>query len=96
MVDFLTGLSGEVLTLVRAVLLVGAVFVIGSTWFRTKALIPTLGSLLVAGVVLWSTSDAGLARLQTWIGQDAAYGPALDTQLLAGVDGIGHPSTALT
>lgn len=83
-IEWLGSKIQEVQTLVQAALGVAAILSIGWVWWKTKALVPTLGALILAGVVLWGT--ANLDWFKTKIGEEsrlllplwlARWGPGL-------------------
>ena len=47
----------EIRQLVQAGLVVAAVLFIAHVWWKSKALIPTLGAILLAAAVLWATAN---------------------------------------
>ena len=47
----------EIRQLIQGGLVVAAVLFIAHVWWKTKALIPTLGAMLLAGMVLWGTAN---------------------------------------
>ncbi|HYR64111.1 MAG TPA: hypothetical protein VET24_15955 [Actinomycetota bacterium] len=57
MITWLTVKLAEVRQLIQAGLVVAAVLFIAHVWWKTKALIPTLGAMLLAGAVLWGTAN---------------------------------------
>lgn len=59
---------GEIQQLIEAGLAVAAVLFVAHIWWKTKALIPTLGAFLLAGGVLWGT--ANIQWFQNEIGQE--------------------------
>jgi uncharacterized membrane protein YdjX (TVP38/TMEM64 family) len=68
MVSWMTMKLAEIRQLIQAGLVVAAVLFVGHVWWKTKALIPTLGALLLAGGVLWGT--ANIQWFQDKIGQE--------------------------
>ena len=78
MLEWLTTITNEGIALARVVVVLIAIVSIATVWYRTKALIPVLGAILVAGIALWAVSPAGIATIEDWIGQDAqAHGPSI-------------------
>jgi hypothetical protein len=55
-------------------------------WYQTKALIPVLTAVLVAGVALWAVSPAGITTLEQWISEDTA-GVIVVVELSRGLGG---------
>ena len=53
----MTAKLAEIRQLIQGGLVVAAVLFIGHVWWKTKALIPTLGAMLLAGMVLWGTAN---------------------------------------
>jgi hypothetical protein len=48
---------GQIFMVAQGGLVVAAVLFIGHVWWRTKALVPTVGAMLLAGAVLWGTAN---------------------------------------
>ncbi len=59
---------GQIQQLIEAGLVVAAILFVAHVWWKTKALIPTLGAFLLAGAVLWGT--ANIQWFQNEIGQE--------------------------
>jgi hypothetical protein len=53
-------------------------FIVAQVFLRTRALIPVLSAVLVAILVLWGTSDAGLSWFTDRIGEDAGRYAAME------------------
>lgn len=70
MIDFVDNLISSGMDLARAAIVLIAVVTVASVWWRTKALVPVVSSLLVAAIVIWGTSPAGVAWLKGRIDQD--------------------------
>ena len=68
MVGWMTVKLAEIRQLVQAGLVVAAILFVAHVWWKTKALIPTLGAMLLAGMVLWGT--ANIQWFQDKIGQE--------------------------
>jgi hypothetical protein len=85
MFEWMTGAIDQMVTLARAVAGLVAVVSIIVVWFQTKALIPVLAAILLAGIALWAVSEAGFATLQRWISQDTA-GVVVVSEIGLGVD----------
>ena len=85
MIDWLTTITQELTTLARLVVILIAVVSVAYVWYQTKALVPTLGSILLAAIAIWATSPAGITQLQNWIGADAAQAQgAITVEVTAG------------
>lgn len=72
MLDWLNGIIVEGQSLLRLAVILVAIYAVIATYARTRALVPVLSAVLVAGVAIWAVSPAGLAQLENWIGSDAA------------------------
>jgi hypothetical protein len=72
----------EIRQLIQAGLVVAAVLFVAHIWWKTKALIPTLGAMLLAGAVLWGT--ANIQWFQDQIGQEIHSLPPAVTSRTAG------------
>ena len=71
----MTAKLAEIRQLIQGGLVVVAVLFIAHVWWKTKALIPTLGAMLLAGMVLWGT--ANVAWFQDQIGKEMhSLGPS--------------------
>lgn len=57
MIPWMTTKLAEIHILVQGDLVVAAVLFIGHVWWKTKALVPTVGAMLLAGAVLWGTAN---------------------------------------
>ncbi|TMK52758.1 MAG: hypothetical protein E6G66_03480 [Actinobacteria bacterium] len=57
MIPWMTAKLAEIRQLIQGGLVVAAVLFIAHVWWKTKALIPTLGAMLLAGMVLWGTAN---------------------------------------
>ncbi|MDH3369073.1 MAG: hypothetical protein OEO17_14630 [Gemmatimonadota bacterium] len=72
MLDWLTGLTNEGITLMRLIVVLIAIVSIATVWYKTQALVPVLGAILVSGIAIWAVSPAGITQLEQWIGSDTA------------------------
>jgi hypothetical protein len=57
MILWMTAKLAEIVLLAQGGLVVAAVLFIHHVWWKTKALIPTVGAMLLAGAVLWGTAN---------------------------------------
>jgi fatty acid desaturase len=57
MFDVFDGVIRDTRTLLTAAIGVVAIWFVAWTWFRTKALVPTLGALLVSAVVIFGVTN---------------------------------------
>jgi uncharacterized membrane protein YdjX (TVP38/TMEM64 family) len=58
----------QIQQLIQAGLVVAAILFVAHIWWKTKALIPTVGAFLLAGAVLWGT--ANIQWFQNEVGQE--------------------------
>lgn len=72
MIEFTEALIATGMSLARATIVLIAVVTVASVWWRTKALVPVVSALLVAAIVLWGTSPAGVEWLKERITRDTA------------------------
>lgn len=72
MIDWLELKIGEVQSLVVLVLGLLAIIYIGSTWWKTKALVPTVTAMVLAGAVLWGVGNVDWFR--TKVAEETAIG----------------------
>jgi hypothetical protein len=56
--DIANGLIGGAETVVKGAFLVGAMIVVGATYFVTRAFVPVLVAIILAGSVLWGVNNA--------------------------------------
>lgn len=68
MFDVFDGVIRDARFLLTAAISVVAIWFVAWTWFRTKALVPTLGSLLLSAVVIFGVTN--LPALTDRIEQD--------------------------
>lgn len=57
MIDWIADKLADIQQLILAAGVVLAIVYVLMTWWRTKALVPTLVALLLAGIVLWAVSN---------------------------------------
>lgn len=57
MLDWLTAKLLEIQQVIQTGVAVAAILFVSGVWWRTKALVPTLGAMLLAGAVLWSVGN---------------------------------------
>lgn len=57
MISWMTAKLAEIRQLIQGGLVVAAIVFIAHVWWKSKALIPTLGAMLLAGMVLWGTAN---------------------------------------
>lgn len=91
MLDWLTNISNDGIALARVVVILVAIISVIITYYKTQALVPVLGAVLVAGVAIWAVSPAGLTQLENWIGSDANAGAMAPAPVVLEIPG-GEPS----
>ncbi len=69
MIDWMNSKLGDVQGLLVGITGVLAIWFVIWTWVRTKALVPTLVAMLVAGAVLWAVSN--MDWFKNKVGQEA-------------------------
>ena len=57
MIDWIADKLADIQQLILTAGVVLAILYVLMTWWRTKALVPTLVALLLAGIVLWAVSN---------------------------------------
>ena len=57
MIEWLSATLADVESLLQAGIAVAAAAYVASIWWRTKALVPTLAAMLVAGAVVWASNN---------------------------------------
>lgn len=71
MISWLHDKLNEVQTLVLAATVLLAIITMVGTWWRSKSLVPTLTSALLAGFVLWGVNN--VTWFQTKVGEETAF-----------------------
>lgn len=74
MILWLTDLLGDIEALITAAITVAAAVYVAAVWWRTKALVPTLTAIVVAGIVVWASGNIDV--ISGRIEQDATFGGA--------------------
>lgn len=80
MTDFLTRMIADVSSVITAAIAAAAAIYVAAVWWRTKALVPTVTAVVMAGVVVWATANIdvleqrGDVDADTWIQTGAAGG----------------------
>lgn len=72
MLDWINTMIEEITDTAQIFIVLLCIFVIGVTAFRTRALVPVLGMVLLAALVIFFTSDAGLSWLPDMIEEETA------------------------
>jgi 1,4-dihydroxy-2-naphthoate octaprenyltransferase len=57
MFQILNGFVADAETLMQGVILVLGIAFVGATWWRTKAMAPTLGAVLLAAIVVFAVNN---------------------------------------
>lgn len=70
MLDWLNTMVDDIQDLVQIFIILLCIVVIGTIAFRSRALVPVLGAVLLAAVVIFFTSDAGLTWLPSMIQEE--------------------------
>ena len=80
MIQFLTTMIGEARTVIIAAIGAAASMYVAAVWWRTKALVPTMTAIVMAGVVVWAVGNVDVLEEQieadssNWIGDVAPAG----------------------
>jgi hypothetical protein len=90
----MTAKLAEVRQLIQGGLVVAAVLFIAHAWWKSKALIPTVGAMLLAGMVLWGTANVQwfqdqIGKEMHSMGRTAPSAPALIRPLEGGLGAPG-------
>lgn len=64
MIEFLSGMISDVETVIIAAIGAAAAAYVASVWWRTKALVPTLTAIVMAGVVVWAAGNVEFLEQQ--------------------------------
>ena len=75
MFEWLNGLVDQGIDLGQNGLILIVVIMVTTVLAKTKALVPTVGAIILGAIVLFGTSDTGLQFLETKIGEDAQIDP---------------------
>jgi hypothetical protein len=57
MFQILNGFVADARTLMQGVMLVMGIAFVGATWWRTKAMAPTLGAVMLAAIVVFAVNN---------------------------------------
>lgn len=68
MTEFLTGMINDFSGVIKAAIAAAASVYVAAVWWKTKALVPTVTSVVMAGVVVWAT--ANVSFLEERVDQD--------------------------
>lgn len=79
LIDVLNSKVGELENVVQAGLVLLAIIFIGYTWVKSKALVPTLGAIVMAAIVIFAVSDSGRDTLGRLIGDEVNEAPESTT-----------------
>ena len=89
------GKLGQLESLIQAAAVVMAIIAILGTYFRTKALVPTVTSAVLAGFVLWGINNT--SWVQTKVGEESGLGitvPAAPAPVVVVLPGHPGPGSA--
>lgn len=64
MVQLLNGMLNDATHIIQAAIALATAVYVASTWWRTRALIPTLTAIVMAGIVVWASSNVDLLGKQ--------------------------------
>lgn len=62
MIETLTKVLNDVDGLLRTAVMVAAIGWVAATWLRSRALVTTISAIIMAGIVVWATSNVSLLR----------------------------------
>ncbi|CAN5655528.1 hypothetical protein BH24ACT15_BH24ACT15_15760 [soil metagenome] len=68
MIQFLSQMIADFSTVIKAAIAAAASVYVAAVWWKTKALVPTVTAVVMAGVVVWATANVDVLRDQ--VGQD--------------------------
>ena len=60
MIHFLTTMIGDLSGVIKAGIAAAAAVYVAGVWWRTKALVPTMTSIVLAAVVVWAAGNVGV------------------------------------
>ncbi len=72
MIEWIADKLVDVRQLILAIGVVAAILFVLMTWWRTKALVPTLTAMLLSGAVLWAVSNIDWFKKK--IGEETSMG----------------------
>jgi hypothetical protein len=64
-IDVARGLTADVTGLLQAIALLAAIAVVVATYFKTRAWVPTLIAIAMAGIVVWAVNNTDFLRGST-------------------------------
>jgi hypothetical protein len=64
MIQFLQSMISNFSEVIIAAIAAAASVYVAAVWWKTKALVPTLTAVVMAGVVVWATSNVGFLEQQ--------------------------------
>jgi len=67
-IDLFNNLIAEVQDLLTAAVVVVAIGIILATWAKTRAIVPTLSAIILAGFVVWAVNNVDF--IQDLVGED--------------------------
>lgn len=70
LIDIIDEETLELKQAVQAGIMLLAIVFIGFTWAKSKALVPTVGAIIVASIVIFVVSDTGRATLARLVGDE--------------------------
>jgi len=70
MLDWLNTMIDDITDTAQVFIILLGIVVIGAMAFKTRALVPVLGSVLLVALVIFFTSDAGLEWLPDMISEE--------------------------
>lgn len=62
MIDTLKHVLHDLDSLLRLAVMVAAIGWVAATWLRSRALVTTISAIIMAGIVVWATSNVSLLR----------------------------------
>ncbi len=74
MLDWLNTMIDDIQDTAQVFIIFLCIVVIGAIAFKTRALVPVLGTFLLAALVIFFTSDAGLEWLPSMIREETVDG----------------------
>ncbi len=79
MIEFLNNMIADASGVIVAAIAAAASAYVASIWWRTKALVPTLTAIVMAGVVVWAVGNVDTLRDQVDSDSTNWITPAGDT-----------------
>jgi hypothetical protein len=79
-IEFLTNMINDARSVIIAGIGAAASVYVAAVWWRTKALVPTMTAIVMAGVVVWAVGNVELLQSQVQADSEDWIGAPVDVQ----------------